>query len=80
MRVIEWIITNESPEGPVNIASPHPLPNADFMRALREAWGVPIGLPATGSMINLAGFFCARVETRSRNPARRSPEAAQQQF
>lgn len=37
--------------GAVNVASPAPLPYADFMRALREAAGVPIGLPATRWML-----------------------------
>jgi NAD dependent epimerase/dehydratase family enzyme len=39
--------------GPVNVAAPNPLPNADFMRALRAAWGTRVGLPATRWMIEL---------------------------
>ena len=32
--------------GPVNLASPNPLPNREFMADLREAWDMPNGLPA----------------------------------
>lgn len=54
VRAVEWIILNESLEGVVNIASPHALPNRDFMRELRAAWGQPVGLPATAWMIEAA--------------------------
>ncbi|MGE0441531.1 MAG: epimerase [Gemmatimonadales bacterium] len=46
----------------VNLAAPEPLPNAAFMRALRRAWGAPIGLPATSWMLEL-GAFALRTET-----------------
>lgn len=42
--------------GPVNVASPGPLPQAEFQRVLRREWGVPIGLPATTAMIKLGAF------------------------
>jgi uncharacterized protein len=45
----------------VNLASPHPLPNRDFMRALRAAAGVRIGLPATKLMLE-AGAILMRTE------------------
>jgi NAD dependent epimerase/dehydratase family enzyme len=48
--------------GAVNIASPSPLPQADFMRALRSAWGVRVGLPATRLMAEI-GAFAMRTET-----------------
>ena len=43
--------------GAVNLAAPNPLPNRDFMRALREAWGVKFGLPATEPMLEIGAFF-----------------------
>jgi uncharacterized protein len=46
----------------VNLASPHPLPNRDFMRALRAAAGVRIGLPATKLMLE-AGAILMRTES-----------------
>lgn len=40
-------------EGPVNLAAPNPLPNRAFLRALREAWGIPFGLPAPAPLLEL---------------------------
>ncbi|WP_156753713.1 TIGR01777 family oxidoreductase [Actinokineospora pegani] len=48
--------------GPVNLAAPNPLPQKDFMRALRAACGVPIGLPATAWMAEL-GAWALRSDT-----------------
>ena len=48
--------------GPVNIAAPTPLPNRDFMRTLREAWGVPLGLPAPAPLLEI-GAWAMRTET-----------------
>jgi uncharacterized protein (TIGR01777 family) len=62
VRAVSWLIENDSIRGPVNIAAPHPLPNADFMRALRRAWGMPVGLPATEWMLEF-GAFLLRTET-----------------
>ena len=41
---------------------PNPLPNADFMRDLRAAWGIRIGLPAAKWMLEV-GAFVMRSET-----------------
>ena len=41
----------------MNIASPNPLPNRDFMQALRDAWGVPNGLPSPAPLIRLGAIF-----------------------
>ena len=49
-------------EGPVNLAAPNPLPNAEFMRGLRAAWGIGIGLPATRWMLEV-GTFLMRTES-----------------
>ncbi len=43
--------------GPINLASPCPMPNTDFMRELREAWGTRIGLPSTEWMLALGAVF-----------------------
>jgi len=45
-RALEFLIAHEEIDGPVNLCAPHPLPNREFMAALREAWDVPNGLPA----------------------------------
>lgn len=54
---IEFLIDRPALDGPVNISSPNPLPNHDFMRALRQAAGVPIGLPATEWMLEIGAVF-----------------------
>lgn len=62
VRAVEFLIARDDLEGPVNLASPGPLPHRDFMRALRTAWGVPVGLPATRWMAEL-GAFALRSDT-----------------
>ena len=53
IRAVGWLIEHEDLSGPVNLAAPHPLPNADFMRALRAAWGQPLGLRAAAWMLEI---------------------------
>jgi uncharacterized protein (TIGR01777 family) len=62
VRAVEFLIDRDDIEGPVNLASPGPLPQRDFMRALRAARGVPVGLPATRWMAEL-GAFALRSDT-----------------
>ena len=40
------MIEHEGLSGPVNLAAPNPVPNTEFMRTLRSAWGKRLGLPA----------------------------------
>jgi uncharacterized protein (TIGR01777 family) len=61
-RAVEFLIDREYLDGPVNIASPNPLPNREFMEVLREAAGVPNGLPAPAPLLEIAAFFM-RTET-----------------
>jgi len=62
IRAIEWLIEHEELEEPVNLAAPNPLPNSEFMRTLRSAWGSPFGLPATKWMLEIGAAFL-RTET-----------------
>lgn len=62
VRAVDWLLEHNDMEGPVNLAAPNPLPNAEFMRALREAWGTRLGLPATRWMLEIGAFFL-RTET-----------------
>jgi len=57
-------------DGAVNLASPNPLPNADFMAALRKAWGTRIGLPTTEWMLEIGAVFI-RTETELTLKSRR---------
>jgi hypothetical protein len=61
IRAVEYLIAHDL-SGPVNLAAPEPLPNAEFMRALREAWGVRFGLPASRWMVEL-GTWLMRTES-----------------
>jgi uncharacterized protein len=62
LRAVEWIILNENLSGAINLAAPNPLPNRDMMRLMREAGGVPFGLPATEWMLEIGAVFL-RTET-----------------
>jgi uncharacterized protein (TIGR01777 family) len=62
VEAVRWLIERHHIDGVVNIASPHPLPNAEFMRVLREAYGVPFGLPARNWVLEIGAAFM-RTET-----------------
>ena len=62
IAAVEFLIRHEELSGAVNVCAPEPLPNADFMRALREAWGVRFGLPAMRWMTEL-GAWAMRTES-----------------
>ncbi|HEX3748364.1 MAG TPA: TIGR01777 family oxidoreductase [Bryobacteraceae bacterium] len=53
VRAVDLLIANESLEGVVNLAAPYPLPNAEFLRELRAAWGARIGLAAPEWLIEM---------------------------
>ena len=61
-RAVLWLIEHQNLEGPVNLASPNPLPYSQFVRALRKAWGIPFGLPATKWMLEI-GAIPLQIET-----------------
>jgi uncharacterized protein len=61
-RAIQWVMECPDLEGPINCASPNPLPNTEFMRTFREICRQPIGLPATRWMLELGAVFL-RTET-----------------
>ncbi len=61
-RAVLWLIEHEEFSGIVNLASPNPIPYAEFMRTLRAAWGMPVGLPATKWMVEI-GTFMMRTES-----------------
>ncbi|MFC4468882.1 TIGR01777 family oxidoreductase [Streptomyces xiangluensis] len=62
VRAVEFLIDRDDLAGPVNLAAPDPVPQRTFMRTLRAAWGVPVGLPATKWMAEL-GAFVMRSDT-----------------
>ncbi|MEU5688334.1 TIGR01777 family protein [Streptomyces venezuelae] len=62
VRAVEFLIDRDDITGPVNLAAPGPLPQREFMRALRGAWGMPVWLPATRWMAEV-GAFVLRSDT-----------------
>jgi uncharacterized protein len=62
IRAVEFLIATPSISGPINLASPHPLPNWQFLRTLRKAWGARIGLPTLPWMLEI-GTFLLRTES-----------------
>lgn len=62
VRAVSHLIERADLSGPVNVAAPHPVPNRDFMRALRAAWGTRVGLPAANWMLAV-GAWLLRTET-----------------
>ncbi len=61
-RAIEWILDHDDLSGPVNLAAPNPLPNAEMMREFRRVCGMPHGLPAARWMLEV-GAVVMRTET-----------------
>lgn len=61
-RAAEWLIHHEEVRGPVNVAAPNPVTNAEMMRLFRELTGRPFGLPAAEWMLEIGALFL-RTET-----------------
>jgi uncharacterized protein len=62
LHAVEWLMDHNELAGPVNFAAPNPLPNREMMRLIRDACGVPFGLPATEWMLEI-GAVIIRTET-----------------
>lgn len=62
VRSVYWLIEHDELSGPINISSPHPLPNREFMRIFREAWGTRVGLPTMEWQLAI-GALLMRTET-----------------
>jgi len=57
VAAVNAILADESITGAINLAAPGPLPQRDFMKALRRAGRIPIGLPATKWMAEIGALF-----------------------
>ncbi len=62
VRAVEFIVDREALSGSINICAPNPLPQGEFMAALRQAVGIRLGLPATKWMAKL-GAVVLRTDT-----------------
>ncbi|MBX3414104.1 MAG: DUF1731 domain-containing protein [Pirellulales bacterium] len=61
-RLFERALTDRSMRGPYIASSPHPVSQRDFMRALRRAVGMPLGLPAYAWMVRLGAPLFMRTD------------------
>lgn len=61
-RIIDFLEQTPSLDGPVNVASPHPVDNVEFMATVRRVLGVRIGFPMPRWMLEL-GAIGIRTET-----------------
>ncbi|MDC0088099.1 TIGR01777 family oxidoreductase [Akkermansiaceae bacterium] len=55
-RAIEWMLDHPEVSGPVNMATPEPVTNAEMMRRFCKAVKRPFGLPAAGWMVKIGAF------------------------
>jgi uncharacterized protein len=61
-RLFERALTEDTMQGAYIATSPHPVSNAEFMRELRRALRVPIGLPAAAWMVRLGAPLLMRTD------------------
>ena len=57
VKAMRFLMEQDKITGPVNMCTPHPLPQAELMRILRESIGMKWGLPATKWMIELSAYL-----------------------
>lgn len=62
VAAVRWLIERDDIAGVVNVASPNPLQQAEFMRVLRAACGGSFGLPASRWMLEI-GALLLQTET-----------------
>ena len=59
---VERIIERDSLQGAINLASPHPVSNKQFMATIRKIVGAPFHIPQPAWLLEIATFFL-RTET-----------------
>jgi uncharacterized protein (TIGR01777 family) len=58
VRSVFWLIEKDELSGPVNLAAPSPLPNAEFMRLLREALALLSDFPQPNGCLSWGPSRC----------------------
>ena len=61
-RLFERAIEDEQMQGAYIATAPHPVSNAEFMRELRRAVGMPIGLPSPAWLVRIAAPLIMRTD------------------
>lgn len=62
VAAVRWLIAREDLSGVVNVTSPNPLANLEFMRDLRSALGISAGLGTPAWLLEIGAIFL-RTET-----------------
>ncbi|MCA9569486.1 MAG: DUF1731 domain-containing protein [Myxococcales bacterium] len=70
VRAVEHLAMDGTLEGPVNLTAPEPIPNAELMAGIREAAGVPFGLPILPGM-DRAGAWLLDTDVELMHKSRR---------
>ena len=53
IEMVRWIVDTPAISGPIDVTAPHPVPNAEFARALGRAMHRPAFMPAPGFALRL---------------------------
>jgi uncharacterized protein (TIGR01777 family) len=56
LRSLDFIISHEEINGIVNLASPNPIPQREFLSDLRRVVGTPVGIPSTKWLLEIMAF------------------------
>lgn len=67
---VEFIINNHTIENVINIVSPQPIKNKEFMKTIRKVLKVPIGIPVNETMLKIGSKIIkteAELVLKSRN-------------
>lgn len=57
LRSLEWLLDHPAADGIYNCTAPNPVTNDHFMRTLRHAYGVPIGLPSPQWLLEIGAWL-----------------------
>ncbi|WP_218932939.1 DUF1731 domain-containing protein [Roseimaritima multifibrata] len=61
-RIFERAVLDSSIQGAYVASSPNPVSQIDFMRQLRKTMRMPVGLPATESMVRFGAYWFLRTD------------------
>lgn len=56
VAAVAFLLVSDSIDGPVNLCSPNPVTQKEFMTDLRRVWGRRLALPATGHMAKIGAW------------------------
>lgn len=55
-KCTEWLVQHEELQGIVNCTAPEPLKNTDLMACIRNAYGIPFGLPSPAWLLEIGAM------------------------